>query len=971
MEVETKTIIVFFWLLVVDFFSGAPVAAPFCRPFVCLSFVGGIARAEAPTNPVFENPSLEATSWEGKTIDQIDVKRDRLVEPSDRPDLFQEIGFRAGERYQTRRIRQAIEHLYATGKYRDIRVEVRPATGEGINIRFILVERQVLSSIKISGNYFVSEKELLNTAGLKPEEEFTESRLEKALSDLALFYQKRGYFQARLTKKIAPLPEERRKIALHIDIEEGTQAKIRRLEFTGQTIFPARTLKLRMLSSGPGEYYRSDEVEKGILRLLSFYQKEGYLKAAVAPPVVTFIEKTSEVEITVQITASNKIDLIFEGRGSFSKEDLRQRVLIQEERSDDPGTLDQSAQEIQEFYRREGYPFARVTVASRFFEEENRREVRFNIQSGPRTKIREIAFSGNQTFPSKRLRQIVLLEEEGWFTQSRYVRERMEEDAAALIQFYKREGFQHPRVTPDIQYAPDRANATVVYQIDEGIRVRVGQISFSGNESLPETRLSKALPFRPETGYYEGLVKEGTEALLSAYEQEGYLHASVQALTRFSGDGTTVDISYDITEGALVRVGKILLDGNLRTNDSVVLREMRLQTGDPYLSPLLLRSQRQLYRTGLFSSIRFEPIPIEAPEKEGEDHAQAATGGKPAVRDILLSVTERPRIGLQFGGGYADYEGLRGFVELSHRNLFGSGRSVILRAQGSRVEERYTLSYREPWFLSFRNTDGRIAIAYLDRQEPVFDIERLSGTVGIDRNFSDTLKGSLVYQYDRNRLSNVSPEAQLTDKDRGQITIGSINPSLIQDTRDDPFNPRSGSVNGITIRDAALMLGSEAQFVKTTVQSSWYRSPTPRFVFAFSFRTGMARRFGETDIIPISERFFLGGRSSVRGYDQDKLGIDGATIIDGVPTGGNAMLLLNEELRVALPHSFGLVFFFDHGNIWREYRDIRFSQIKSTTGVGARYDTPVGPVRLDWGYKLNRERDESPWSLHFTLGHAF
>jgi outer membrane protein insertion porin family len=369
----------------------------------------------------------------------------------------------------------------------------------------------------------------------------------------------------------------------------------------------------------------------------------------------------------------------------------------------------------------------------------------------------------------------------------------------------------------------------------------------------------------------------------------------------------------------------------------------------------ILTSQQRLYRTGLFSGVRFEPIRFEE---------------KPTIHDIQLSVTERPSIGVEFGGGYADFEGVRGFFELSHRNLFGTGRSLRARAQGSRIQELYTLSYREPWFF-FRDTDAHVVAAYEDREERTYDLERTSGTIGVDKSFSKTLKGSLVYQYEQNRLTDVDPNAQLTPQDIGRVTIGSVTPSLIRDTRDDPFNPRSGTLNGITVQDAAQLFGSEAQFVKTTVQSSWYQALSERFVFAFSARAGVAQRFGETEVIPITERFLAGGRSTVRGYDQDKLGVEGVTLINGDPTGGNAMLIFNEELRVALPKSFGLVFFFDHGNVWLEYEDVRFSDIKSTTGIGIRYNTPVGPFRLDWGYKLNREADESPWAIHFTLGHAF
>ncbi len=834
-------------------------------------------------------------------------------------------------------------------------MEAAPAGGEEVTLKFILIERRLFSSIDLSGNYFVSEEEILDAIGLKPGDEFTETRWEKALTGVSSLYRRKGYFQSRLATNVNRDPRDRRSVALSLHIHEGDATKIRSLRLTGQRVFSDRTLKLRMITSWPKEYYRFDKLEENIQALETFYHGEGYLKAAVGPPILEFFEKTNEVDITVPITASNKIDLYFDGRDAFSEDDLEPLVLIKEERSDDPSTLEQSAQEIEEFYRRAGYPFAVVTVSAQPFPQENRMEVHFKIESGPRTEIQAIKFSGNHSFPSKRLREIVRLRTEGRFTRSIYTGEQLDEDASALVQFYKREGFRNPRVTPEINYDAARTDATVTYRIDEGIRTRIGQIILQGHQRLSEAALRKALRIEPEKPYFEAIVREGARQILSAYEKEGYLYASVQSLTDFSEDQTAADITYDITEGDQVRVGRIILDGNLRTRDHVLLRELVLQEGDPLSMEQILTSQQRLYRTGLFSGVRFEPIRFE---------------DKPTIHDLQLSVTERPSIGVEFGGGYADYEGVRGFFELSHRNLFGTGRSLSARAQGSRVEELYTLSYREPWFF-FRDTDAHIVAAYEDRQERTYDLERTSGTVGVDKSFSKTLKGSLVYQYERNRLSNVDPDAQLTPQDIGRVTIGSITPSLIRDTRDDPFNPRSGTLNGITVQDAAQIFGSEAQFVKTTVQSSWYQTLSTRFVFAFSARAGVAQRFGETEVIPLTERFLAGGRSTVRGYDQDKLGVEGVTIINGDPTGGNAMLIFNEELRITLPQSFGLVFFFDHGNVWLDHRDVRFSEIKSTTGVGVRYNTPVGPFRLDWGYKLNRAADESPWAVHFTLGHAF
>ncbi|MFQ5781002.1 MAG: BamA/TamA family outer membrane protein, partial [Nitrospiria bacterium] len=242
---------------------------------------------------------------------------------------------------------------------------------------------------------------------------------------------------------------------------------------------------------------------------------------------------------------------------------------------------------------------------------------------------------------------------------------------------------------------------------------------------------------------------------------------------------------------------------------------------------------------------------------------------------------------------------------------------------------------------------------------------------GLDKRFTDRVKGFLFYQYELKRTTNVAPTAELTPEDIGRFAIATVNPSLVRDSRDDPFNPRSGSVNGIALRSAATFLGSDVELIKATLQSRWFYQLAPKLVFAFSARIGVAERFGGTTIVPLSERFFVGGRSTVRGYDEDKLGIPQVTLKNGQPTGGNAMFVANEELRLFLPKSFGLVLFFDHGNVWKSYRDVSFSETKSTTGIGLRYNTPIGPLRLDWGYKLNREAGEDPSAFHFTLGHAF
>jgi outer membrane protein insertion porin family len=338
-----------------------------------------------------------------------------------------------------------------------------------------------------------------------------------------------------------------------------------------------------------------------------------------------------------------------------------------------------------------------------------------------------------------------------------------------------------------------------------------------------------------------------------------------------------------------------------------------------------------------------------------------------------LAVVERPRLALEFGFGYLDKEGGRGFLGVSHRNLFGTGRKISARVEGGAIERRYSLNYKEPRVFSY-NADATIGATYFKTQASSFsefDEEALVGTVGVEKQFTPFWKGVFLYEYKDTDITNVKSGVTLTDQDVGKLIIASVNPSLIRDTRDDPFNPASGSVHVATLRIGAQSLGSEVQLVKLTHQSSRFFSPTPKTTLAISARAGGAKKFGETNIIPLSERFFSGGRSTVRGYAQNKLGIEGATIIGSLPTGGNALLIFNEEFRISIFKSFGMVLFFDHGNIWREFNEIKLKEIKSTTGIGFRYNTPIGPLRIDWGYKLDREEPESSSEFHFMLGHAF
>lgn len=870
------------------------------------------------------------------------------------PEIQGLITIAPGDTYRAREVRAAVRHLFETGKFKEVWTTAEASGEDKVILQFRWLGNRVLTSTQISGNHLLSDQEVLETMGLSLGAPFSEAAWNRGLETLAARYRENGYFQLKTASQLKPPPGDRQGLAAALQIREGYRARIRQISFIGEGALPSGSLGLRIYSQ-KGEYYIAQNLKEDLVWLQNYYAKQGYYKAIVGPAVIEHDADTNTVAIAVSIQAQYKIDIRFEGQKILSRSELKKRMLIEKERSDSLEVLDDSVRQIEQYYRGEGFPDAQVTYTSETFENENRKVFHFLIESGVGTQIEKIIFSGHYAFSEKTLRNQIALQESKVFRKRPYVKADHEADAEALFHFYREAGFQKVRVKTEVEFRKSGHAAWVYFKIDEGVRTRFDPIEIQGNEALAEDRLKESLNIEDQEPFTPGKVQQGARELYISYASVGYLYAEIEPEVDHPLGETNAKVTYRIKEGNQVRLGRVILEGNLRTRPDILLRRLSLHPGDPYDPGKIVESQKKIYQTGLFSSVRFERI-------DPQD--------RNTLQDLTLKVVERPSIGLEFGIGYGDRERLRGIIEIAHRNLWGRHQEISARAEGSRVEERYFLNYKKPWFYH-ESLTARISVAYLNVEEVSFDLKSFSGLIGVDKDFSETVKGSLLYQFERKEPADVDDPTKFDPADIGPIEIGSLNPSLIRDTRDDAFNPSSGSVNGILLRDAAKILGSEVQLVKVILQSRWYYRLTEGSVFAFSARGGAAERFGKTETIHISERFFLGGRNTVRGYDQDKLGIEGATINDGVPIGGNAMIVFNEELRLRLPKSFGLVFFFDHGNVWADRSDIDLSELKTTTGIGLRYNTPIGPFRLDWGYKLNRVKDEDPWAVHFSLGHTF
>lgn len=860
---------------------------------------------------------------------------------------------KSGDIFSVSAIRGCIGSFFQKGIFKDVQVEAFEEK-DGVMLQFTFIEKIKVAAIKVGGPDYFSAKKIKAAAGVKVGDEFTEDVTASVREHLLDLYRGQGFFDAEVDVMSKSLEVIGTGVGseLFIKVREGKRANVSAVILNGNRIFSDNELK-DIMKIREGKYYIEKDLYSGIKSLDKFYLDKGFMKIMISPPDIIYDREKREILISLYIDAGPRMEILFEGAEDVNPDTLKKKLLFRKEKSFDGAVIDESIDLMTRYYRDKGYYLARITYTLEKPDENNIR-IRFHVTEGISVLIKEIRFAGNSYFDSKILMEFLNTKEEKFFLE--HV---LQEDIKDISNLYKSNGFLGVKITYEVSFIEEDLALNISINIEEGVQTYISNISITGNQKFSTQVLKNSIKSRGGKPFNESQVIDDMYTIQSFYVQRGHIYAGVDLKTRYSEDKKGVGIDYAVNEDKPVYFGNIFITGNSFTKDYVIRRELLIKEGDLYSYENILRSQRRILSLGFVRDVRLGPVNPDVKEHR---------------KDISVHVEEGFPGSVEFGVGYGDVERFRGTFEARYRNILGTGRQVNLIVEGSSIEQKYGVGYKEPWILGYR-ADGRINVSDQVEKKESFDRRTFGLTTGIDKSFSDFVKGSLMFQYEDVKLSDVSAAAILTSEDTGKTEVATINPSLMIDRRNDPFNPSRGQFYSIAFREAAQLLGSTPQFVKINLQSSFFYSPFKRVVFALSARGGAAWNFGESTEVPIFERYFAGGRSTVRGYDQEKLGVPGKTIIyDGQSweqTGGNMMVVLNGELRFPLFKGLGMVAFVDGGNVWRKIEEFDAAEIKTTTGLGIRYDTPVGPLRLDMGCKLDKEVGEDKCVAHFTLGHAF
>jgi outer membrane protein insertion porin family len=645
--------------------------------------------------------------------------------------------------------------------------------------------------------------------------------------------------------------------------------------------------------------------------------------------------------------------LAIHGNSVIDEEDLLAAISTREYSILQQSALKADVERMLTLYRDDGYYNAEVTYEVKPVQG-NRALVTFQIDEHAKLYIRKISFSGNQQFSDDDLKDEIKTSEKGfffWLTESGLlVRENLQVDVDKLVAYYQNQGFMDARVgSPVITH--DEEGIYIDIPIVEGERFRVGAVKVTGEGIEPDESLLESLGLGEEEYFNREILAKDLEKTANFYTAEGYAFAEVMPVVRKDETKQVVDVDYEVHKGDLVDFGRINIGGNNKTRDKVIRRELQVVEGQRYSKAKLERSMRNLRRLDYFEEVEID----------------TAKGDSADQMHLNVQVKEKPTRYMSIGGGFSSADQLFAVVQLAERNLFGRGQTLQFNGQLGTVSNRFTLSFTEPWLFDIPLALTVEAYNWF-REYDEYDKDAVGGRISGSYPVWDFTRFYLSYAYDVSDISDVEPFASQIIKDQeGEIVTSLIGSVLRRDNRDHTFLTTRGSDNSLTLNYAGGVLGGDAGFIKAILNSSWY---FPLFWKFVGFLHGKAGYITDVDdgLVPVYEKFYLGGINSLRAFDSGD--VSPRDPLTGDKIGGDKMVLFNAELLFPILEDLGVrgVLFFDTGNSYLDEENITVESLKKDAGVGIRWFSPMGPMRLEWGYNLDPKPGEPTSNIQFSMG---
>jgi outer membrane protein insertion porin family len=864
-------------------------------------------------------------------------------------------------------LKTAVQALYDTGGFAEIAVNAVPKDGS-TDLEFRLRPALFFNRFTIRGGADLGGSSVMEALSLPVGARFSETSLEEARQQVLKLAAERGYYQAQVDAAWKRDGESVR-VDVVFRMQLGHLARIQSLRIAG--VPPQEETSIRKkLHFKEGDAYARDRFAKSMDSLKSMLMDRGFLGAETQWKETYHVADNS-IAIDVSIANFGQVRIGVEGF-KIPKDQLRRLLPMLSGEGVNAELIDEGIYNLRDFLEGRGYLESAVSV----FESGDtagERLLRYTVERGRKVMVREVQFRGNHAISASDLMNAVQIRPPQFqqrvayaFTRldsllqsSTYSISKLDSDVESLRALYRSSGYLDAAVIPLIEMLENGKEIRIIYECVEGPQSKVKSVIFNVADGSPAVAFESRLKLKENEPFSPYRVQRDRQAIFAAYTDAGFLQTEVTAQV----DGPDADhrftVTFRIVQHQPSYVESVLVFGKDRTRDSVVQKRIRIQPGESLSLGKMLETQQALYDTGVFDQVRVEP---QNPESVAP------------YQNVIVRLQEARPLTLRYGFGYQEREKVRGIVELSDPNFLGMGQSANLRLRGSTIEQAGVLSIKQPQVL-FLPVDSYLTFSASKKQQISFDEKRLDLSYQYSRPINDHAWNMLRYTLTNVRVSHEPVDLAREERPRNLSTFSAF---YINDTRDNYTDPNARYLDPqkgfFTSTDAAFTVnhGDGGYYVSLYSQNSFYRRLPGGLLLASALRIGLLGPIGGDKSIPvgqripISERFFAGGASSLRGFTSDRAGPLG---LNGEPIGGNALLIGNLELRIPLVSRMELAGFYDGGNVYSTPGAMRFSTFSHAVGFGLRIKTPLGPIRVDYGFNLNLSSQLK--SYGYKSGHFF
>src|SRR5712664_4470946 len=1002
----------------------------------------GTAHAQqgAPSREV-STPASQNTADTAETVVAVRIVTEDERVLSEAPGLVVAIG----KPLDREQVAESIRALYRTGDYADVRATSTAVAG-GIRVDFVVREQLFFNRVILHG--LVSpptEASAVAAVQLPLGEPYQADAVKEGLERLRELLKEEGLYAAQVSSETVPHPETH-EMDVVINIQPGPRARVKEIQLKNETEYRDAEILARSKLKAGGQV-TSARVQRGTSRVRSFLVKRGHLNARAVARRGTYDAKSNTIPVELEVTEGPLVRIAVTG-AKISTGELKKLVPVYQEGAVDTDLLEEGKRNIRERLEREGYFDAEVEYATSTNEvtltggrKGSEEVITYRVERGDRHRLLRIEITGNRYFDTDLLRSRLAIYPKAFATRGRFSRRLLEYDRDSMRNLYLANGFQQATVEGQAldNYQGKEGDLVIRFVVEEGKQTRVASLNIDGIHAFKQDELLNVIASTPGQPYSEFNVETDRDNILALYFNEGFPEerftataekvnaeankagAGSENATQASAangagktektnkrpgvvyQGELMRLAYHIEEGPQTRVRRILLAGYEHTRPGVIQREIRVKPEAPLREGEVVESQRRLYNLGVFNRVTIQP---------------QNPNGTDTNKDIVVLVEEAKRYTIAYGGGFevqrlasttnpagSELQAApRGIVEISKLNLTGRGDALSLKLRGSTIEHRALLGYTHPNFLSDPHLNLQLT-AYTEETQDIntFTATRYEGAVELTDRV--TPRTSLLYRYSFRKVLVSNLNATISPEEvplfSAPTLVSQFGAGWVRDARDNPADATKGNFNSVEFSVADTRIGSSASFLRFYYQNSTYYPIKRRFSVARSIRIGILRPYGDTvsltfpaqttaplpTVIPLPERFFAGGGTSLRGFALNQAGPRDSL---GFPVGGQALLILNQEFRFPMRLPFigtGLsgALFYDGGNVYSRLSRVTFrpyspkpifdpanptqcqfncsnelNYFAHTAGLGFRYSTPVGPIRIDLGYQLNRPKVVTP-----------